>query len=92
MRDLVSSASAGKAGGEIVLDIAGKEDTEGEVDLPIAYYPRKNLITLLQMDGIVSYEEFKKIVDLAVKGAKKVYEVQKKALKNKYEVIEWYFM
>jgi len=88
MRDLVSSASAGKVGGEIVLDIAGKEDTEGEVDLPIAYYPRKNLITLLQMDGIVSYEEFKKIVDLAVKGAKKVYEVQKKALKNKYEVIE----
>ncbi len=88
MRDLVSSASAGKAGGEIVLDIAGKEDTEGEVDLPIAYYPKKNLITLLQMDGIVSYDEFKKIVDLALKGAKEVYKVQKEALKKKYEVIE----
>ncbi len=89
MRDLVASASAGKVAGEIVLDIAGKEDTEGEVDMPIAYYPKKNLVTLLQMDGIVSYDEFKKIFHLALEGAKKVYEVQKKALKDKYkEVIE----
>ncbi len=90
MRDLVASASAGKVAGEIVLDIAGKEDTEGEVDLPVAYYPKKNLVTLLQMDGKVSFEEFEKIFDLAVNGAKKVYEVQKKALKDKYkeEVVE----
>jgi exosome complex component RRP41 len=52
MRDLVSSCSAGKVGEHVVLDVAGKEDTEGELDLPVAYYPKKKHVTLLQMDGI----------------------------------------
>jgi len=88
MRDLIASCSAGKVQGHIVLDIAGKEDTEGELDLPIAYYPKKKQITLLQMDGITTKDEFKKIATLAVKGCEKVYEEQKKALKKKYEILE----
>src|SRR3989338_8649334 len=47
MRDLVSSCSAGKVNGKVVLDVAGKEDTEGDLDLPVAYYPKRNQITLL---------------------------------------------
>lgn len=85
MKDLVASCSAGKVGGTVVLDIAGKEDTEGELDLPVAYYPKKKQITLLQMDGIAPKDEIKKIVQLAIGGAEKIYEAQKKALKNKYE-------
>ncbi|MEM7826707.1 MAG: exosome complex exonuclease Rrp41 [Candidatus Aenigmatarchaeota archaeon] len=88
MRDLVASVSVGKVDGKIVLDIAGKEDEEGETDIPVAYYPRKNEFTLLQMDGIISKDEFKRAIELAILGCNKVYEKQKEALRNKYEEIE----
>lgn len=86
MRDLIASCSAGKVGENVVLDVAGKEDTEGELDLPVAYYPRKKQITLLQMDGITNSHEVKEIIKLAVKGCEKIYEEQKKALRNKYKL------
>ncbi|HLC76715.1 MAG TPA: exosome complex exonuclease Rrp41 [archaeon] len=86
MRDLIASCSAGKVGENVVLDVAGKEDTEGELDLPVAYYPRKKQITLLQMDGITDSREAKEIIKLAVKGCEKIYEEQKKALRNRYKL------
>jgi exosome complex component RRP41 len=88
MRDLIASCSAGIVSGEIMLDIEGKEDTEGEVDLPVAYYPGKKEITLLQMDGIATPEQVKQIIKLAIKGCEQVYEEQKNALKSKYVVEE----
>ncbi|MEM7819238.1 MAG: exosome complex exonuclease Rrp41 [Candidatus Aenigmatarchaeota archaeon] len=88
MKDLICACSAGKVEGNIVLDIAGKEDTEGELDLPVAYYPKQKQITLLQMDGLTDKEELKKIISLAIEGCKKIYEIQKKVLKNKYVVEE----
>ena len=84
MRDLIASCSAGIVNGETFLDIAGKEDTEGELDLPVAYYPMKKEITLLQMDGIASKEQVKEIIRLAIKGCEQIYEEQKNALKSKY--------
>ncbi|HLC67989.1 MAG TPA: exosome complex exonuclease Rrp41 [archaeon] len=88
MRDLVASCSAGKVGEHTVLDVAGKEDTEGELDLPVAYYPRKKQITLLQMDGITDSREVKDIIKLAIKGCEKITEVQKAALRTKYKLEE----
>ena len=88
MRDLVSSCSAGKVGENVVLDVAGKEDTEGELDLPIAYYPKKKQITLLQMDGVTDSKDVKEIIKLAMKGCEKIYEEQKRALRNKYKLEE----
>jgi len=84
MKDLIASCSAGKVQGQVVLDVAGKEDTEGELDLPIAYYPKKKKITLLQMDGIADKQEVKEIIALAVKGCEKIYEAQKAALKKRF--------
>lgn len=84
MRDLVSSCSAGIVEGQILLDIAGKEDTEGELDLPVAYFAKKKQITLLQMDGMASRQDVKKIIAAAVKGCEKIYEKQKEALRVKY--------
>lgn len=99
MRDLVASCSAGKVSvhdaqgasvsSHVVLDVAGKEDTEGELDLPVAYYPKRKQITLLQMDGITDSKEVKEIIKLAVKGCDKIYEEQKKALRNKYKLEEF---
>ncbi len=88
MRDLVASCSAGKVNGNIILDIAGKEDTEGELDLPIAYYPKKKQITLLQMDGIANKDEVKEIIKLAIKGTEEITKAQKQALRDKYSIEE----
>jgi len=88
MRDLISSCAAGKVDGEIILDVAGEEDCSGEVDLPIAYIPRKNSIYLLQMDGILKKDEMEKAIGMATEGCKKIYEKQKEALKEKYKTGE----
>lgn len=86
MRDLIASCSAGKINGQIVLDIEGEEDTEGELDMPVAWYSKKNEVTLLQMDGIASFDEIKTIINLAIKGCKQLHEVQRNALRKKYEL------
>lgn len=88
MADLVAACSAGKVAGHLVLDVAGKEDTEGELDLPVALYKRKNIITLLQMDGLAVKEEVRQLIKLALKGCEIIYEKQRSALKKKYAVDE----
>ena len=84
MRDLVTSIAAGKIGKEYVLDLAGKEEEETACDLPVAYMPRENKVTLLQMDGDISKEDMKSVISLAVKGCKQLYDMQKKALLEKW--------
>lgn len=86
MRDLVSACAAGKIDGEIVLDLSDLEDKEGEADLPVAVMPKLGRITLLQMDGVLTPEEFYKALNLALEGCKKIYEMQREALKRKYKV------
>jgi exosome complex component RRP41 len=84
MRDLVASCAAGKANGNVVLDLSEEEDKEGEADLPVAIMPRTGEISLLQMDGHLTSEEFDKALDLAVEGCKKINEVQKEAIRSRY--------
>ncbi|WP_297475224.1 exosome complex exonuclease Rrp41 [Thermococcus sp.] len=84
MRDLVAACAAGKIDGEIVLDLNKDEDNYGESDVPVAIMPLKNDITLLQMDGYLTREEFIEAVKLAIKGAKAVYQKQREALREKY--------
>lgn len=84
MRDLVPACAAGKVGGEIVLDLFDIEDNYGEADLPMAIVPRTGEISLLQMDGNFTPDEFKKAFNLAKMGCEKVYEIQKEALRKRY--------
>jgi exosome complex component RRP41 len=84
MRDLVASIAVGKIDGKMVLDIAGKEDTEGEADMPIAMIPTTGEVTLMQLDGLVTKQEIKEGIELAKKGIAQIYEAQKKALKERY--------
>ena len=88
MKDLVASVSVGKVGGRLLLDLTYKEESyEGEVaDIPIAVLPRSGMLTLLQMDGKVSVEELKKALEMCKKACKEIYEIQKKALKAKFDV------
>jgi exosome complex component RRP41 len=84
MRDMVVACAAGKSNGQVVLDLSELEDKEGEADLPVAMMPRTGDITLLQMDGHLTGDEFEKAIDLAMDGCKKLGEAQKQAIINRY--------
>ena len=88
MKNLVSACSAGKVDGQIILDVGGDEDCEGEVDMAVATIGNEDKIVLLQMDGIVSKEEFLKLVNLAKKGCANIYDKQVNALREKYKTGE----
>ncbi len=84
MRDLVVACSAGKIDDTIILDLMDTEDKMGAADVPVALMPNLNAVTLLQMDGILTSEEFEEALNLALEGCKKIYTMQKEALKAKY--------
>lgn len=87
MKDLVCSVSGGIVGGTPVVDLDYSEEShaEGAVDIPIAIMPRTGKVTLLQMDGELSKEELMKAIALAKDGCRQIYEVQKNALRAKYQ-------
>ena len=84
MRDLVVACAAGKIDDKVVLDLMDTEDKVGVADVPVAFMPNLNAVTLLQMDGVLTPEEFENAVNLAIEGCKKIYVMQKEALKTKY--------
>ncbi len=90
MKDIVSAVSLGRIEDKLVVDLDKEEEdyeVEGEVaDIPVAMMPRTGKFTLLQMDGICSKEQLSKVLELAKEACKKIYEVQKKALMEKYQI------
>jgi len=86
MKDLVVACAAGKYDGRLVLDLGDYEDKEGQADVPVAFMPKLNKVTLLQMDGILSPKETEDCVSLALEGCKQIYEIQREALKKKYGI------
>jgi exosome complex component RRP41 len=88
MKGLVAAVAAGKVDGDCVLDLTYNEEEITKADVPVAFAASMNKITLLQMDGNLSIDDIKNVVNLAVKGCTKVYEAQVEALKNKYAGVE----
>ena len=88
LRDLVVACAAGKVDDAVVLDLFDVEDKLGAADVPIAYMPNLNAVTLLQMDGVLSPDEFESAVNMAIEGCKQIYVLQKEALKTKYMTIK----
>src|SRR4030043_235564 len=68
MRDLVVACAAGKVDDTVVLDLFDAEDKVGVADVPVAFMPNLNVITLLQVDGILKPEELEKAVSMAMEG------------------------
>lgn len=87
MRDLITACAVGKINGKIVADLGKEEDNYGEADMPIAIMPRTDEIVLLQMDGHFTPEEFDTAMKVGIDACKKIYELQKDALKRKYSVV-----
>jgi len=87
MRDLVAGVSVGKIEGKLALDLNGLEDQCGEGDMPIAMMPNLGEITLLQADGSFSKEEVLQAIAMAREAIRKIYEEQKRALKERYSKV-----
>lgn len=95
LKDIPVACAAGKIGAEekdgkfiggwVVNDLGKEEDNFGNADLPVAISPRTNEILLLQMDGHLTFEEFERALDLAIKGCHDVSKIQKEALMKRYK-------
>ena len=88
MRDMVSSISVGKLDKTIVVDLNKAEEDweegEGPTDIPVSL-THSGEITHLQLDGKISGKQLNEAITMAKKASEKVYEIQKKALKEALE-------
>jgi len=87
MKDLVAAVSVGRVDDKLLVDLDYSEESydDGPVaDIPVAMMPTSGKISLLQMDGPVSKEELMKLLEMAKKTCKHIYEIQKDALKKRY--------
>jgi exosome complex component RRP41 len=87
MKDLVSSVSVGRVDDKVVVDLDYSEESYdgGPVaDIPLAMIPKSGELTLLQMDGLLTKEQLKEAIEMGKKACNELYEIQKKALKDKY--------
>lgn len=86
MLDMVSSVAVGQVDGTVVADLMYDEEAyEGVVsDIPVAMTHNGKEITLLQMDGEISKADLLKALELAKGATEKVYQLQVKALKEKF--------
>lgn len=84
MRDLVVGCSCGIVEGTVVADLDDTEDKEGSGDMPVAIMPNLDQVTLLQVDGIYSREQFQKAFQLAIEKGKEVYAMQRDALTRRF--------
>ncbi|MEZ5336150.1 MAG: exosome complex exonuclease Rrp41 [Methanolobus sp.] len=87
MKGLVSACAVGKVDGQLVLDLNKPEDNYGDADIPMAI-TSDGEITLLQMDGDVTQEEFKKAVEMCKEGCRQILEIQKETLRNKFTKLD----
>ncbi len=83
MKGLVSSCAVGKVDGKLVLDLGKDEDNYGDADLPVAM-TQDGDITLIQMDGNLTQDEFKEAMEMVKVGCKQILDIQREALKNKF--------
>jgi len=84
MRDLVVGCSCGLIGDTVVSDLDDTEDKEGNGDMPVAIMPNLGQVTLLQVDGIYTREQFQKAFELAIDKGKEVYAMQRQALTARF--------
>ena len=88
MLDLVAAVAVGKVDGVIVLDLNEVEDMYGEADMPVAAMPSLKRITMIQLNGVLTLDEFRKALALALEGINKIYQLQKEVLRKKYVEVE----
>ncbi len=91
MKDLVAAISVGSVDGTLVIDLDYLEEAyeceQGVADIPIAYIPSTQELSLLQMHGEITKEHLIEGLELGKKACKEIIAIQKRALKDKYKMI-----
>ena len=86
MKDLVSSVSIGKLDKTLVVDVNKHEEDweegEGATDIAMSFTSNSGELNHIQLDGHITPKELKEAVRLGREATKKIYEIQKKALKE----------
>lgn len=86
MKDMVTAVAIGKVEDKIVVDLNYEEDSyEHGSDVPIAMLPNSGKITVIQMDGEITPEDLVVIFAKAEAACRKIYDVQKAALRAKFK-------
>jgi len=88
MRGFVPAVAAGKIDDLICLDVTKAEedyhDGEGPTDIPVAYIPSIDEVTLLQLDGKIGKDDLVKAIELGIKGCKQIEEMMKQTIKERF--------
>jgi exosome complex component RRP41 len=86
MKDMVCAIAMGQVDGTVIADLNYDEESYDAIvsDIPIAMTHNKKEVTLLQMDGEISKEDLVKALEMGKAAADKVYEVQMKALQERF--------
>lgn len=86
MKDIVSAVAVGDVQGSVIADLCYDEEAyEPPVsDIPVAMIHNTQELSLLQMDGEISKENLMKALELARGATEQIYQLQKKALKERF--------
>jgi exosome complex component RRP41 len=87
MKGLVAGVAVGKINGVLVLDLDEVEDSMGEADMPIAGAPDLGLITLFQLNGVLTEEEVEKGLSMAWSAIEKIVSMEKEVLRSRFEAV-----
>ncbi|MCE4613690.1 MAG: exosome complex exonuclease Rrp41 [Desulfurococcales archaeon] len=87
MKGLVAGVAVGKVDGVIVLDVDELEDSAGEADLPIAAAPDIGLITLFQLNGVLSRQELEEAVEMGLSAIRRLVDMEKETLRSSVTVM-----
>ncbi|MDD4353051.1 MAG: exosome complex exonuclease Rrp41 [Candidatus Nanoarchaeia archaeon] len=89
MRDLMPAVACGKIDDLVCVDLTKAEEDyhegEGPTDIPIAYLPNQDEITLLQLDGKISKEELAQAIKMGIVACKEIHKQMKQTIRSKYE-------
>lgn len=84
MRDLTGAIATGLYKDNVCLDLTGHEDMTGEGDMPLLYSPALDEVSLFQLDGKFTFDQFKEAFYTSIEGIKEIVNIIKEALKGKY--------
>ncbi len=84
MRALIGGIASGLYEDRCCLDLSGIEDNVGSGDMPILYSPELDEVSLFQLDGRFTMEQFKTCFNMSVDAISFIVDKQKEALREKY--------
>ena len=90
MKEMISSVAVGEVDGTVIADLCYDEEAYDAVvsDIPVAMTENSKEITLLQMDGEITKEALMEALEMAKVTTTRIYEMQQKALKDKFNEVE----